>query len=96
MDGDLGRLVLGAVSVPYMRPHSYYATRAWRGTWELDGGALMNEGIHFCRVIYDPGSSYGVIPPATAYSCRFGLDTRASSASTQPRNVCRLSTPSLA
>ncbi len=28
------------------RPQSYYASGAWRGTRALDGGALMNQGIH--------------------------------------------------
>jgi predicted dehydrogenase len=45
--GELGRLTLGAASVPYWRPQSYYDSAAWRGTWGLDGGgALMNQGIH--------------------------------------------------
>jgi UDP-N-acetyl-2-amino-2-deoxyglucuronate dehydrogenase len=50
--GALGRLTLGAVSVPYMRPQSYYDSAAWRGTWALDGGgALMNQGIHLLDLL---------------------------------------------
>jgi predicted dehydrogenase len=50
--GELGRLVLGSVSVPYMRGQSYYDSAAWRGTWALDGGgALMNQGIHLIDLL---------------------------------------------
>ena len=31
----------------YYRSFEYYASGAWRGTWEMDGGGcLMNQGIH--------------------------------------------------
>lgn len=44
--GRLGRLTLADVYVKWYRPQSYY-DRAWRGTWENDGGgALMNQAIH--------------------------------------------------
>ena len=50
--GELGRLTLGSVVVPYLRPQSYYESAAWRGTWELDGGgALMNQGIHLVDLL---------------------------------------------
>jgi UDP-N-acetyl-2-amino-2-deoxyglucuronate dehydrogenase len=50
--GALGRLTLGAISVPYVRAPSYYASAAWRGTWALDGGgALMNQGIHLLDLL---------------------------------------------
>jgi predicted dehydrogenase len=50
--GELGRLTLGSVSVPYLRPQSYYDSAAWRGTWALDGGgALMNQGIHLLDLL---------------------------------------------
>jgi len=28
------------------RNEEYYKQAAWRGTWEQDGGVLMNQGIH--------------------------------------------------
>ena len=50
--GELGRPVLGAVTVPYLRPQAYYDSAAWRGTWEHDGGgALMNQGIHLVDLL---------------------------------------------
>ncbi len=45
--GKLGKLVLGDCYQKYFRSHEYYASGAWRATWELDGGgALMNQGVH--------------------------------------------------
>jgi len=50
--GDLGNLVLGTTTVPYVRPQSYYDSAAWRGTWAQDGGgALMNQGIHLADLL---------------------------------------------
>jgi UDP-N-acetyl-2-amino-2-deoxyglucuronate dehydrogenase len=34
-------------NVFWQRPQSYYDTDAWRGTWEFDGGALMNQASHY-------------------------------------------------
>lgn len=45
--GKLGKIVLGDCYQKYYRSHEYYASGAWRATWELDGGgALMNQGVH--------------------------------------------------
>ncbi len=50
--GDLGELTLGVVTMPYVRPQSYYDSAAWRGTWALDGGGvLMNQGIHLVDLL---------------------------------------------
>ena len=50
--GDLGDLTLGIVTMPYVRPQSYYESAAWRGTWALDGGGvLMNQGIHLVDLL---------------------------------------------
>ncbi len=46
-DGALGRLTLCDLYMKFWRDPSYYASGAWRGTWQMDGGgALMNQGIH--------------------------------------------------
>lgn len=43
--GLLGRLLLGNATVRWYRPQEYYED-GWHGTWEMDGGALMNQSIH--------------------------------------------------
>lgn len=41
-----GKLVNGTARVLWNRNMSYYTQAPWRGTWELDGGTLMNQCIH--------------------------------------------------
>ena len=33
------------------RTQEYYDTAAWRGTWALDGGSLLNQGIHYADLL---------------------------------------------
>lgn len=44
--GRFGRLLHGTANIRWNRGRDYYSQAAWRGTWELDGGALMNQCIH--------------------------------------------------
>lgn len=44
--GRFGRLLHGAAHVRWNRGKSYYEQASWRGTWEQDGGCLMNQCIH--------------------------------------------------
>lgn len=44
--GRFGRLVQCSAHVPWFRSDEYYASAAWRGTVQGDGGALLNQGIH--------------------------------------------------
>jgi len=50
-DGALGRLVLGDASTKWYRTQDYYDSAAWRGTWALDGGSLMNQGVHYVDLL---------------------------------------------
>ena len=45
-DGRFGKLSHGSIHVRWNRNKNYYAQAPWRGTWEQDGGALMNQCIH--------------------------------------------------
>jgi len=45
-NGRFGKLVLGTVRVRWCRSQEYYDQDEWRGTWELDGGALTNQASH--------------------------------------------------
>lgn len=41
-----GRLFYGTAHIRWNRGQDYYLQSPWRGTWEQDGGALMNQCIH--------------------------------------------------
>ncbi len=42
-----GRIFLCEVNVFWTRPQAYYDMAKWRGTWEFDGGCLMNQASHY-------------------------------------------------
>lgn len=44
--GRFGKLINGTARILWNRDMSYYRQAPWRGTWELDGGTLMNQCIH--------------------------------------------------
>lgn len=44
--GRFGKLSHGSVHVRWNRNRDYYEQAPWRGTWEQDGGCLMNQCIH--------------------------------------------------
>ncbi|MFR3249574.1 MAG: Gfo/Idh/MocA family protein [Eisenbergiella sp.] len=41
-----GRMFYGTAHIRWCRDYEYYSRAKWRGTWEQDGGALMNQCIH--------------------------------------------------
>lgn len=41
-----GRIYLVNLNVFWTRPQTYYDLAKWRGTWEFDGGAFMNQASH--------------------------------------------------
>ena len=47
-----GKISLVTVNVFWQRPQSYYDKDEWRGTWDLDGGALMNQASHYVDLLY--------------------------------------------
>jgi UDP-N-acetyl-2-amino-2-deoxyglucuronate dehydrogenase len=49
--GRFGQLAMVAVNVFWQRPQSYYDQDSWRGTWEFDGGALMNQASHYVDLL---------------------------------------------
>jgi len=46
-----GRIYMVNVNVFWTRPQSYYDSAAWRGTWEFDGGAFMNQAGHYVDLL---------------------------------------------
>lgn len=45
-EGRFSRIINGTARVLWNRDMGYYNQAPWRGTWELDGGTLMNQCIH--------------------------------------------------
>jgi UDP-N-acetyl-2-amino-2-deoxyglucuronate dehydrogenase len=46
-----GRIYMVNVNVFWTRPQSYYDSAKWRGTWEFDGGAFMNQASHYVDLL---------------------------------------------
>lgn len=46
-----GRIHMVNLNVFWTRPQEYYDAAKWRGTWELDGGAFMNQASHYVDLI---------------------------------------------
>ena len=44
--GAFGRIFYGVIQVRWNRNEDYYKMAPWRGTWEMDGGVLMNQSTH--------------------------------------------------
>lgn len=45
-EGRFGKLINGTARILWNRNMDYYLQAPWRGTWQLDGGTLMNQCIH--------------------------------------------------
>jgi UDP-N-acetyl-2-amino-2-deoxyglucuronate dehydrogenase len=46
-----GRIYMVNLNVFWTRPDEYYTSAKWRGTWEYDGGAFMNQASHYVDLI---------------------------------------------
>lgn len=49
--GRFGRIYMVTVNVFWQRPQGYYDSAKWRGTWEFDGGAFMNQASHYVDLL---------------------------------------------
>lgn len=47
-----GKLYHVNCNVYWTRPQDYYDKGNWRGTWEMDGGALMNQACHYVDLLH--------------------------------------------
>ena len=50
--GRFGRIYGAYVNVFWQRPQNYYDQAKWRGTWEFDGGAFMNQASHYVDALH--------------------------------------------
>jgi len=46
-----GRIFMVTINVFWTRPQEYYDSARWRGTWEFDGGAFMNQASHYIDLL---------------------------------------------
>ncbi len=46
-----GRIYMVTINVFWTRPQEYYDSAKWRGTWEFDGGAFMNQASHYIDLL---------------------------------------------
>jgi len=65
-EGAFGRVFNATARILWNRNEAYYRQDNWRGTWELDGGTLMNQCAHNIDLLQwvlggDLESVYGVI-----------------------------------
>ena len=49
--GRFGRIYTVTCNVFWTRPQEYYDAARWRGTWEFDGGAFMNQASHYVDLL---------------------------------------------
>ena len=49
--GRFGRINLVTVNVFWTRPQSYYDDAPWRGRWDMDGGAFLNQASHYVDMV---------------------------------------------
>ena len=49
--GRFGRMAMVVVNVFWTRPQAYYDASPWRGRWDMDGGAFMNQASHYVDMV---------------------------------------------
>lgn len=49
--GRFGRIYVASTTVWWARPQEYYDQAPWRGTWEFDGGAILNQASHYVDLL---------------------------------------------
>jgi UDP-N-acetyl-2-amino-2-deoxyglucuronate dehydrogenase len=68
-----GRIYMVNINVFWTRPQEYYDSARWRGTWEFDGGAFMNQASHYVDLL---DWLIGPIESIQAYTATLGARHR--------------------
>jgi UDP-N-acetyl-2-amino-2-deoxyglucuronate dehydrogenase len=50
-ENRFGKINMVHLNVFWTRPQEYYDQASWRGTWEMDGGAFMNQASHYVDLL---------------------------------------------
>ena len=72
--GRFGRIHMVNVNVFWTRPQSYYDDAPWRGRWDLDGGAFLNQASHYVDMV---DWLVGPVDSVHAYTATLGRDIEA-------------------
>jgi UDP-N-acetyl-2-amino-2-deoxyglucuronate dehydrogenase len=51
VENRFGKINMVHINVFWTRPQQYYDQAKWRGTWEFDGGAFMNQASHYVDLL---------------------------------------------
>jgi predicted dehydrogenase len=74
--GRFGHISHGSIHVRWNRGRDYYEQAKWRGTWEDDGGCLMNQCIHGIDLLrWMLGDEVETVYGATRQQCHPYLQT---------------------
>lgn len=69
-EGRFGKIYMITSNVFWTRPQDYYDMAPWRGTWELDGGAFMNQASHYVDMVQWFGGPIEEVKAITATLAR--------------------------
>ena len=69
-EGRFGKIYMITSNVFWTRPQEYYDMAPWRGTWELDGGAFMNQASHYVDMVQWFGGPIKEVKSITATLAR--------------------------
>ena len=72
--GRFGRIHMVCVNVFWSRPQSYYDEAPWRGRWDMDGGAFLNQASHYVDML---DWLVGPVDSVHAYTATLGRDIEA-------------------
>jgi len=72
--GRFGRIHVCTVNVFWTRPQSYYDDAPWRGRWDMDGGAFLNQASHYVDMV---DWLVGPVDNVHAYTATLGRDIEA-------------------
>ena len=69
-----GKIYMVNLNVFWTRPQSYYDQSKWRGRWESDGGAFMNQASHYVDLV---NWLIGPLESLQAYTATLGRNIEA-------------------
>ncbi|MCH2533959.1 MAG: Gfo/Idh/MocA family oxidoreductase [Bdellovibrionales bacterium] len=72
--GRFGKINMVNLNVFWSRPQEYYDQDEWRGTWEFDGGAFMNQASHYIDLL---NWMIGPVESIHAYTATLGREIEA-------------------